>query len=236
MASNSCKIWVCVFFFVLAICSFITLITFGPLYGIDSVAELQYRRTECTVKDSSTSEESCTYKWRCTQNDPHGGRTCQTRESTLLCLNVTVEYTIPTSSGTFTSQLSDSIYGVQYGSKCTFNTGCPGSRRKVEEYSRDWGTQNQRYQCFYDPSNHKNVIRTNNTTLGKWGLFHLFFWPSLLTVVGVVGTYVTCRALPGPICGDKAGRNGGKGRSAGHHPNPAFDVTPSCDSPSCDGI
>eukprot|EP00058_Branchiostoma_floridae_P024504 XP_002609994.1 hypothetical protein BRAFLDRAFT_131108 [Branchiostoma floridae] len=101
MASNNCKIWVCVFFFVVAICSFITLITFGPLYGIDSVAELQYRRTQCTVKDSSTSEESCTYNWRCTQNDPHGGRTCQTRESTLLCLNVTVEYTIPNSSGSF---------------------------------------------------------------------------------------------------------------------------------------
>ncbi|CAH1254766.1 Hypp1406 [Branchiostoma lanceolatum] len=227
MAKNSCMIWACVFFFVLAICSFITLIIFGPLYGIDSVAELRYRRTECTVTDSSSSVESCTYNTRCTQDGPHGGQSCEKRESTLLCLNVTVEYTIPTSSKTFTSQLSESIYGAQYGSKCTFNTGCPGSRRKVEEYEREWGTRNQRYPCFYDPSNRKNVIRTNNTTLDKWGLFHLFFWPSLLTVVGVIGTYVTCRALPGPLCGDKSDRKGDEGRSAGHHINPAhFKASP----------
>eukprot|EP00058_Branchiostoma_floridae_P006609 XP_002592097.1 hypothetical protein BRAFLDRAFT_84966 [Branchiostoma floridae] len=39
--------------------------------------------------------------------------------------------------------------------------------------------------------------RNGVAELGKWNFFHLFFWPSLLLVVGVVGTVLSCRALYG---------------------------------------
>ncbi|XP_078581146.1 uncharacterized protein LOC144864714 [Branchiostoma floridae x Branchiostoma japonicum] len=40
--------------------------------------------------------------------------------------------------------------------------------------------------------------RQSVAEFGKWNFFHLFFWPSLLLVVGVVGTVLSCRATYGP--------------------------------------